>query len=91
MANEYVHKMVFRCPGFIGLFRWVLMIFGLKNAGPTYQRAMNLIFCNLLGVILEIYIDNIVIKSAGFHDHMANLKVSLERMRKYGLRMNPMK
>jgi hypothetical protein len=67
------------------------MTFGIKKAGVTYQRAMNLIFHDLLGTILEIYIDDVVIKSAGFHEHMANLKVSLERMRKYVLRMNPMK
>jgi hypothetical protein len=41
------------------------MTFGLKNAGATCQRAMNLIFHDLLGVILEVYIDDIVIKSAG--------------------------
>jgi hypothetical protein len=37
-------KMTFICPGFIGLFERVVMTFGLKNAGTTYQRAMNLIF-----------------------------------------------
>ena len=65
MAEEDMSKMAFRCPGFIGLFEWVVMTFGLKNAGATYQRAMNLIFHDLLGIILEVYIDNIVIKSAG--------------------------
>jgi hypothetical protein len=35
-------KMDFCCPGFIRLFEWVVMIFGLKNVGVTYQRAMNL-------------------------------------------------
>jgi hypothetical protein len=30
--------MAFRCPGFIGLFEWVVMTFGLKNAGIIYQR-----------------------------------------------------
>jgi hypothetical protein len=29
-------KMTFRCPGFIGLFEWVVMTFDLKNAGATY-------------------------------------------------------
>jgi hypothetical protein len=38
------------------------MTFGLKNASATYQRAMNLIFHHLLGVILEVYIDDIVVK-----------------------------
>jgi hypothetical protein len=45
------------------------MNFGLKNAGATYQRAMNLIFHDLLGVILEVYIDDIVIKSDGLDHH----------------------
>ena len=54
-------KTAFRCPGFVGLFEWVVMTFGSKNAGATYQRAINLIFHDLLGVILEVYIDDIFI------------------------------
>jgi hypothetical protein len=91
MAKEDVSKTAFRCLGFVGLFKWVVMTFGLKNAGATYQRAMNLIFHDLLGVLIEVYIDNKVIKSVGFKEHMANLRISMERMKKYGLRMNPMK
>jgi hypothetical protein len=44
MAKEDASKMAFICLGFIGLFEWVAMTFGLKNAGATYQRAMNLSF-----------------------------------------------
>jgi hypothetical protein len=36
MAKEDASKMDFICPGFIGLFEWVAMTFGLKNAGATY-------------------------------------------------------
>jgi hypothetical protein len=90
MVKEDVHKTAFQCLGFVGLFEWVVITFGLKNTGVTYQRAMNLIFHDLLGVILEIYIDDVVVKLAGFHEHMTNLRVSLERMRKYGLKMNPL-
>ena len=61
-----------------------MMTFGLKNTGATYQRAMNLIFHDLLGVILEVYIDDIVIKSAGLGNHLADLRLTLERMRWYG-------
>jgi hypothetical protein len=57
----------------------------------TYQRAMNLIFHDLLGLILEVYIDDIVIKSTGFRDHLADLRVAFERIRKYQLKMNPLK
>jgi hypothetical protein len=62
MAKEDVSKTAFRCPGFIGLFDWVVLTFGMKNAGATYQRAMNLIFHDLLGVLMEVYIDNVVVK-----------------------------
>jgi hypothetical protein len=37
MAKEDVSKTVFRCLGFIGLFEWVVMTFGLKNVGAMYQ------------------------------------------------------
>jgi hypothetical protein len=53
MAEKDVSKTAFRCPGFVRLFEWVVMTFGLKNAGATYQRAMNLIFHDLLGVLME--------------------------------------
>ena len=46
MAEEDIAKTTFRCPGAIGLFEWVVMTFGLKNAGATYQRAMDYIFIN---------------------------------------------
>ena len=49
MDEEDASKTTFICPGFIDLFEWVVMTFGLKNAGATYQRAMNLIFHELLG------------------------------------------
>jgi hypothetical protein len=67
------------------------MTFGLKNAGATYQRSMNLIFHNLLGVLMEVYISDMVVKSVGFEEYMTDLKLSLERMKKYGLWMNPLK
>jgi hypothetical protein len=91
VVKEDVSKTAFRYPGFIGLFKWVVMTFGLKNAGATYQRAMNLIFHDLLGVLMEVYIDDMVVKSVGLEEHMTDLKLSLERMKKYGLRMNPLK
>ena len=52
---------------------------------------MNVIFHDLLGVILEVYIDDIVIKSAGLNSHLADLKLALERMCRYGFKMNPLK
>ena len=43
MAEKDISKTAFRCPGFVGLFEWVVMTFGLKNAGATYQRAINVL------------------------------------------------
>jgi hypothetical protein len=91
MAKEDVSKTVFLYPGFVGLFEWVVMSFGLKDAGATCQRATNFIFHDLLRVLMEVYIDDMVVKSVGFEEHMTDLKLSLERMKKYGLRMNPLK
>jgi predicted nucleotidyltransferase len=56
----------------------------LTNAGATYERAMNLIFHDLLEVLMEVYIDDMVVKSVGFEEHVTDLKLSLERMKKYG-------
>jgi hypothetical protein len=52
---------------------------------------MNLIFHDLLGIILEIYIDDVVVKSDRMNSHLANLHLALERIRRYGLKMNPLK
>jgi hypothetical protein len=80
MAENDVHKTAFRCPGFVGLFEWVVMTFGIKNDGAMYQRVMNMIFHDLMGVIMEVYIDDVVVKSGGFDQHVADLRIALERM-----------
>jgi hypothetical protein len=65
--------------------------FWIKNASATYQRTMNLIFHELLDIIVEVYIDDIVIKSASLDSHLADLHLAFEKMRQYGLKMNPLK
>jgi hypothetical protein len=62
MAIEDIAKLLFRSPGHVGLYEWIVMTFGLKNAGATFQRAMNYIFHELIGKIVEIYIDDVVVK-----------------------------
>jgi len=73
MAEEDIPKTAFRCPSHVGLFEWIVMTFGLKNAGATYQRAMNFIFHEFIGNLVEIYIDDMVVKSGDFIKHLANL------------------
>ena len=79
MAPEDVNKTAFRVPGAVGLFEYLVMIFGLKNAGATYQRAMNYIFHDLIGKLVEIYIDDVVVKSFVYSSHVQSFDIFCSR------------
>ena len=53
---EDIPKTAFRCPGSKRTFEWLVMPFGLKNASATYQRVMNVIFQDMLGQHMEVYV-----------------------------------
>lgn len=91
IAEEDVSKTMFRFQGASGTYEWVLMPFGLKNDGATYQRAMNSIFHNFIETFMQIYIDDIMAKFVSGKIHIDHLRQSFERMRKYGMKMNPLK
>jgi hypothetical protein len=82
MAEEDIPMIVFRCPGHIPLYESVVKTFCLKNAGATYQRAMNYIFYDLIGKIVQIYIDDVVVRFKEFQEHLADLRKTLECTRK---------
>jgi len=67
------------------------MPFGLKNAGSTYQRMMTRMFESLLGKNIEIYIDDMVVKSKMVSEHLGDLRAIFEILRKYKLRLNASK
>jgi len=67
------------------------MSFGLKNDSATYQRAMNFIFHEFIGTLVEIYIDDVVVKSVDFIKLLADLRKIHECTWKHGLKMNPNK
>jgi hypothetical protein len=52
---------------------------------------MNLIFHDLLGIIVEVYIDDIVVKLAGDDSHLADLRLAFKKIRLYKLKLNPLK
>ena len=79
MAPEDVNKTAFRVPGAVGLFEYLVMTFRLKKAGATYQRAMNYIFHDLIGKLVEIYIDDVVVNSKSAGGHLEDLRQVLER------------
>ncbi|XP_073049441.1 uncharacterized protein [Primulina eburnea] len=91
IAETDTHKTAFRCPGAVGTFEWLVMPFGLKKAGATYQRAMNSIFHDMIGHHIEVYIDDIVVKSKQAADHIEPLRKSFQRMRQHELKLNPLK
>jgi len=88
IVENNVSKVVFRCLGALGTYEWIVMSFGLKNVGATYQRVMNLIFHDLIGKFMQVYID-VVVKSELKDNHLEHLRLSFRRMRKYGLKMDP--
>ena len=49
IVGEDVSKTVFKCPGAIETFKWIVMSFGLKNASATYQQTMSTIFHDMIG------------------------------------------
>ncbi|KAG9450485.1 hypothetical protein H6P81_010450 [Aristolochia fimbriata] len=79
----------FRTPK--GIFCYKVMPFGLKNAGATYQRAMQNIFDDFLHKRVECYVDDLVVKTKQRADHLLDLRALFERLRRFQLKMNPLK
>src|ERR1044072_1224210 len=67
------------------------MPFGLKNAGATYQRLMDKIFAEQVRRNVEIYVDDMVVKSISEEGHLADLQEAFEAVRKHNLKLNPEK
>jgi hypothetical protein len=78
LALKDIHKTAFRVSGAVGLFEYVVMTFGLKNADATYQRAMNYIYHDLISKLVEIYIDDVVVQSTSTGGHIEDLHQVLE-------------
>ena len=74
-----------------GLFYYNVMSFGLKNAGATYQRLVTKMFRPLLGKTIEVYIDDMLVKSKERPDHAEHLQEDFELLRAYGMKLNPSK
>ena len=56
-----------------GLFCYKVMPFGLKNAGATYQRLMNKMFTHQIGRNVQVYVDDMLVKSLRENDHLNDL------------------
>ena len=89
LALDDQEKTAFVTP--IENYHYKVMPFNLKNAGSTYQRMMTRIFKSQLGKNIEIYIDDMVVKSKMVLKHMGDLRAIFEILRKYKLRLNASK
>ena len=89
LALDDQEKTAFVTP--VGNYHYKVMPFGLKNAGSTYQRMMTRIFESQLGKNIEIYIDDMVVKSKVVLEHLGDLGTIFEILRKYKLRLNASK
>ena len=69
-------------------YHYTVMPFGLKNAGATYQQMMTRMFRDKIGRTVEVYIDDIVVKSKQEIQHIEDLQGVFEILRQHKLRLN---
>ena len=82
-------KITFTTPW--GTFMYAKMPFGLKNAGVTFQWAMDIAFANEKYVFLVIYLDGLTTFSKSDGDHLHHLRIVFQKCRKFGISLNPKK
>nr|XP_009407021.1 PREDICTED: uncharacterized protein LOC103989797 [Musa acuminata subsp. malaccensis] len=71
-----------------GAYFYKVMSFGLKNTGATYQRIVNKMFAQQIGLNIEVYVDDMIMKSRATADHLTDLAETFATLRRYGLRLN---
>ena len=67
------------------------MLFGLKNAGATYQRMATALLHDMMHNEVEVYVDDMIVKSKDKGGHITNLRKFFERIKEYRLRLTPQK
>ena len=67
------------------------MSFGLKNSGATYQRLINKIFAHQIERNVQVYVDNMLMKSQREDGHLDDLKVTFDTLHSYNMKLNPSK
>jgi len=65
--------------------------FGLKNAGATYQRLVNKLFKLLIGQTMEVYVDDMIVKSKTEGDHTRDPQKMFDILRAFNMKLNPKK
>ena len=68
-----------------------MMPFELKNAGATYQRLMNKMLAHQLGRNIQVYVDDMLVKSVRENDHLSDIQETFNTLRSYNMKLNPSK
>jgi hypothetical protein len=74
-----------------GMYCYITMPFGLRNAGATYQRCMNHVFEQHIGRTVEAYVDDIVVKTRKASDLLSNHETTFKCLKAKGVKLNPEK
>jgi hypothetical protein len=74
-----------------GMYCYITMPFGLRNAGATYQRCMNRVFGEHIGRTVEAYVDDIVVKTRKASDVLSDLETTFKCLKAKGVKLNPEK
>ena len=74
-----------------GLYCFKVMPFRLKNAGATYQRLVNKIFNKQIGKNMEVYMDDMLVKSKEELAHLDDLRETFATLKQYQIKLNPSK
>ncbi|XP_074323397.1 uncharacterized protein LOC141685929 [Apium graveolens] len=74
-----------------GVFCYLIMDFGLKNVGATYQRLVIKIFARLIEKTMKVYVDDMLVKSLSKADHINHLREAFEVLRHHKMMLNPIK
>ena len=74
-----------------GLFYYKVMPFGLKNASATYQRLMYKMFANQIETNVQVYVDDMLVKSRREDNHLEDLKETFDILCSYNMKLNPSK
>src|SRR5436190_8356873 len=67
------------------------MPFGLKNAGAIYQRLVNKLFKHQIGKNIEVYVDDMIVKSTKENDHVKDLQETFEVLKRHNMKLIPQK
>ena len=74
-----------------GIYCYTVMLFGLKNVGATYQRMATALLHDMMHNEVDVYVDDMIVKSKDRGSHTINLRKVFERIKEFKLRLNPQK